>query len=312
MVKKLIVKIILISLFVFIMYSFYNKITLNEENNYSTDLPKEINLNSNNISDSSTIPDKDSTNVMVIADSHLNEKSFIRIKEIIKKNKIDLLIHLGDHTDFGSIEELKLAKSLLDNLNVKYFVLPGDRDLAAYGDDKAFFSIFSRNTVYRENSFKFLFINNSANFTPLSDLYNAEIKNNIKDSNFIFTSQPIYVEKGNILESKFMGSPTAFNFDSITQKNNQKKYLLQRDEILGAIRKNNNVLIISGDHHRSSFFQDSVNKSINYHIVGATAEYLNSEGITIKQKSFQSQRVSILSIKKDNSYSIKEIQIFEE
>jgi len=312
MFKKLIVKLILISLFIFIMYFLYNKITHNEENNYSTDLSKEVNLNTNNISDTPTIPDKDSTIVMVMADSHLNEKSYTKIKEIIKKNKVDLLIHLGDHTDFGSIEELKLAKSLLDNLDVKYFVLPGDRDLAAFGDDKVFFSIFNRNKLYIGSSFKFLFINNSANFTPLSDLYESEIKSEIKDSNFIFTSQPIYVEKGNILESKFMGSPTAFNLDSIIQKNNQKKYLQQRDDILNEIRKSNNILIISGDHHRSSFFQDPVNRSINYHIVGATAEYLNSEGLTIKQKSFQSQRVSILSINKDNSYTIKEVQIFEE
>lgn len=91
-----------------------------------------------------------------------------------------------------------------------------------------------------------------------------------------------------------------------------KDYMLQRDLILEKIRNSTLKYVISGDHHRSSSFKDLKKETLQYYIVGATAEELSSNGLVIKQKSFQTQRVLIVSITKNDEILINEIEIFEE
>ena len=256
---------------------------------------------------------KDTTYIIVMADSHLNVNAFDKIRSLIKKYNVSYVFHLGDHTNFGSDNELEKAKLLLNSLGGNYYVLPGDRDLAAYNGDLEFYKYFNRTDSVTIEGINFLLINNAPNFTLMDDKYLNKILFEIPKASIVLTSQPIYVEKGNILESKYMGSPTAFNFEDPQSKKIQEVYLNQRNKILNEIRKTNNKLIVSGDHHRSATFQDPENDSIKYHILGATAEYLNSNGLEIKQEAFQTQRVTFLSIDKNtNKIEFKEIEIFEE
>ena len=205
-----------------------------------------------------------------------------------------------------------MAKSLMDSLEVSYVSLPGDRDLAAFSGEDVFYKYFKKVNITNFAGINLSFINNAANFTPLDENYLNASLNNLKISKIIFLSQPIFVEKGNILESKYMGSPTAFSFESIESKKIQERYFIQRNKILNLIRDSNDKLIVSGDHHRSATFNDPNNKTIKYHIVGSSAEYLNSEGLQIKQKAFQSQRVTLISISPSNDYELKEVILFEE
>ena len=266
-------KIVLIIIFVsFLIYYGYNKNTSPELKKYPKDI-KEISIKND---DKFDFYNSENDLILIIADSHLYTNSFNKIKAILDKYNIKLVVHLGDHTDFGSDDELIKAKKLLDELDTNYIALPGDRDLAAYSGDSQFFKVFQRTDSIKFGKYDLLFINNSPNFTPLNQTYMNTVLPLIKKSNIIFTSQPIYVEKGNILESKYMGSPTAFSeIDESTIKN-QAQLLRQRDLLLNEIRKNSDKLIVSGDHHRSSFYTDPINETVKYHLVGATAEFLNS------------------------------------
>lgn len=302
--------ILLISISIFIFVSdyfslFYNKNSLEENKTYSKtgaiDFKTETypQINANNF------------NILVIADSHLNKDVFPILKNLSNKYNVSLVVHLGDHTDFGSDNELKEAKNLLDSVEKNYIALPGDRDLAASGDSSNFYKYFTFTYDLSFKDLKLLFVNNSANFTLLNETYLDSIIKRIPDSNIIFLSQPIYVEKGNIFENKYMGSLNAFNFSDEKSINRQHEYLKQRNKILNSIRSSKNKLVVAGDHHRSSKFVDPENNSIEYLINGATAENLNSNGITIKQKNFQSQRISIISVQDNLKYSIYEIEIYE-
>lgn len=285
---------------------FYNKKDPSEKLNYPE--PKIENPSTKSFHEVSIIQNR--YNILVMADSHLNKKAFEAVKDIIEKNNIKLLVHLGDHTDFGSTEELLQAKELLDGLGVKYLPLPGDRDLAAFGSSQEFKKIFKlENTNFMYETF--LIIDNSPNFTLLDDKSFDYILQKIPRATIIFSSQPIYVEKGNIFESKYMGSPTAFNISNQNTKILMDKYLNQRNEILNRIRNKENLLVISGDHHRSATFKDPLNQSVTYHIVGASSEYINSSGIQVLQSSFQTQRVSIISIDENNDSQIIEIELYK-
>ena len=50
------------------------------------------------------------------------------IKDINSLFEIDFTIISGDVTEFGSNEELKLAKQILDSLNTPYYIIPGNHD----------------------------------------------------------------------------------------------------------------------------------------------------------------------------------------
>jgi len=294
---------------IFYVYStsslFYNKKLNYDTTNYSK------NNTSNELNSIETDENSEKINILVIADSHLHSKAFSKIKTISDEYKVSLIVHLGDHTDYGSKDELLKAKVLLESLGYPFIAIPGDRDLAAYGNNKIFFEVFKKEDEFSIGNLNLLFVDNSPNFTPLSEAYLSSILNKIPSSKIIFLSQPIFVQKGNIFENKYMGSLTAFSFEDENLLNRQKKYHGQRDLILSKIRNSGNKLIVAGDHHRSTVFPDPENETITYLINGATAEYLTSNGIKIKQESFQPQKISIISVEKNLKYTIKEINIFE-
>lgn len=68
-----------------------------------------------------------------VTDTHVGnvsgENDLLRTIEDINANKlIEFVIISGDITEFGSDDELKLAKQLLDKLNKPYYVIPGNHD----------------------------------------------------------------------------------------------------------------------------------------------------------------------------------------
>jgi predicted phosphodiesterase len=235
---------------------------------------------------------KISTRIFVIADSHLSENSFFQIKKLVNQYSPNLIIHLGDHTDYGDLTSLAKAKEYLDSLNKNYVVLPGDRDLGQTGDTSNFFQIFTQTNQLYIDGMELLFLNNSYNISSLENLYFNNILIGIKSADILFTSQPIYVEQNNIFYNKYMGS-LENNFDSIYLEN-LKKYNSQRNELLDVIRKKQKLIVVSGDHHRSSEFIDPINQNIKYYIVGGTSEKIYFGDIEINQKSLQQKSIGML------------------
>ena len=50
------------------------------------------------------------------------------VKDINDNKEIQFVIITGDITEFGSDEEIKLAKQILDNLNKPWHIVPGNND----------------------------------------------------------------------------------------------------------------------------------------------------------------------------------------
>jgi len=69
----------------------------------------------------------------IITDTHIgkagNDTGLAAIVADINKNPdINFVIHTGDVSDFGTDDQLKQAKSLLDKLNKPYYIVPGNHD----------------------------------------------------------------------------------------------------------------------------------------------------------------------------------------
>jgi outer membrane protein assembly factor BamB len=50
------------------------------------------------------------------------------VKDINNNNELKFVVITGDITEFGSDQELKLAKQILDSLNKKWYIIPGNHD----------------------------------------------------------------------------------------------------------------------------------------------------------------------------------------
>ena len=69
----------------------------------------------------------------LVTDTHIgspdNNEDLIRtVEDINSISEISFVIVSGDVTEFGSFEELKRAKDILDNLKVPYYSIPGNHD----------------------------------------------------------------------------------------------------------------------------------------------------------------------------------------
>jgi len=298
-----------------LFFAFYNKsfnsskFTLNEQF-----LPS-INETSAIVSPPSPV-----LTLFVLSDTHLNQSIDSFLKEKISLYNPDIIFHVGDHTDFGDPNSLSQALSILKSFEVPFMVLPGDRDIAYSADDSVFRSIFDKayspNSILNIKGIKFFLFSNMYNFNPFSDPVLFSIKNGISESDVIISSQPIFVHSDSIFSNKYMGSKYYISSNPDLQdsvKNNLEKYINQSDDIRGYLANlKSRKLIISGDHHKSDTFTHPSNSLLNFHIVGALAENIESGNLKLKQNALQSQRFSVIYFFKNGnelSYEIEEVQV---
>ena len=254
--------------------------------------------------------------IFVISDTHLNSSAFPFLMDNLSLYKPDIIFHIGDHSDYGDPDSLLKAKNLLDSLNVKFYALPGDRDIAFSSDDKVFSSVFGKNyspySIIDVKGIKFFIFPNMYNFTPFDTPMLPTIQDSILGSNVVISSQPIYIYPDSIFSNKYMGSEYYLNRESV-QSEEIKKYVFQSNQIRDFISSlQSQKLFIAGDHHKSDNYTHPSNSFLKFHITGALAEHIESGSLKLKQSALQSQRFSLIRFyKKDNetSYVIKEIEI---
>lgn len=244
--------------------------------------------------------------IAVIGDTHLSFKNYNKLGERLKKYKPSLLVHLGDHTDYGELEKLKIAKNLLDGLSTPYAALPGDRDLAASSGSEYFYKVFPKIRDMDFQDYRLLFIDNSANFSPLNkEEFNSYLEE-IPKADIIFTSQPILTEKGSMFSEKYMGSTEDEDFIKNHVKE-VKEYQFQRDEILSKIRQSKIKYVISSDHHFSNTFNDASKNNITFHQIGSLSDTIQLGDLVVSQNALQSNRFTLIKFSNNGEIKIEEI-----
>lgn len=248
--------------------------------------------------------------IVIISDTHLNTDSYKYLKEYLISNPTNAVFHLGDHTDYGDSKSLLISKNFIEELATPYFVLAGDHDIAETSSLLNFNNVFKTTPKIKIGDVKIALVNNPFNYSPFSEFELNTILDSIQDSDLILSSQPIYVPEDNFFSYKYMGSLENISNLSIEQQSLLKKYNYQSKTILSKIRETKkDILVISGDHHKSSNFSDPINSRVKYHITGALAKYIYLGSKQYSQKALQTPRFSVISISKNsegNSFEIKE------
>ena len=243
--------------------------------------------------------------VAVIADVHGDLASLNRSINIIKERNINKVIVIGDLTNYGEISSLNEVKTVLDESGLKYYVLPGDHDLAASVGVDNFVQVFGKNDyVVDMEGCKFLFLDNSANFTPLLPSTVTWFSTEVKNTDFVLLSQPLYTEGMNLpFKKMFMGSTTEDPSNELIE--NQQRVKAQRDVLLNSIQNAPVLAVLSGDHHKSNTLSDNVSKVLKHHTLGSIAQELNG----LPQSILQTPRFSILNVYEDKSFDVEDVLI---
>lgn len=163
---------------------------------------------------------------LALADSHSDNNNLKKAITLAKGKYPDIqfIIGLGDYTEVGTLDELRLAKKELDLIGLRYFLIPGDHDLWDSRDKQTnpvtnFKQVFGPTyQSFTFGSFRFLLLYNSDNYIGMDEEQikwlgeELEKAKQEKSGVFVFVHEPLYhpssdhvmgrVEKGLKLQAK--------------------------------------------------------------------------------------------------------------
>lgn len=126
---------------------------------------------------SKMVEEKELFKFLAFADSHSDNISLRKAINQAKEKYPDIkfIVGLGDYTEVGTLEELKLAKAELDLSGLRYFLIPGDHDLWDSRDKQIpptdnFKQTFGPNyQSFIFEDYKFLLLDNSDNYKGIGE-----------------------------------------------------------------------------------------------------------------------------------------------
>ncbi len=244
--------------------------------------------------------------ICIIADIHQDIENLNKALVGVKNSECSHMFVIGDLTNYGDVPSLKEVRDVLSGAGLEYYVIPGDHDLADSSGPLNFKKVFGEN--YKSvglTGIKFVFIDNSANFTVINDSQMSWIKDRVEGADFVVMAQPLFVEGLKPpFSSTYMGSMLNVP-ESDALKKKQQDVLKQGEDLLGIIRKSSVLATISAEHHRSSKLQDPVRGNLTHYVIGAVTSVVND----FPQSAIQTSRFSILKIYEDKSYLIEDITL---
>jgi len=237
-------------------------------------------------------PAKIATSVALISDVHNDLDYLGKALNKAKGLGVDRMVFLGDYTDWGELARLSDAKATMDASGLTYISLPGDHDLGETRDESNFTKVFGDTYgTFKVEDIKFMYFDNSKNYTKIKDAPMAWFKKEIQDTDFLFLSQPLMTES----MSRVMGIIDGVRDVDVFAQNN---------ELLSAVRTGKVRVIIAGDLHQFSQFKDPVKTNLWHYSVGAVLKTRSLEKLNL-----QSPRFVILEVKDDLSYKVSDIPI---
>lgn len=105
-----------------------------DANPYLKKIDGEKNLNNKNTNEIESIcNEKDTVSFAVISDSHIKYDNLLNLVRVINNENFDFVIHCGDQTDCGLVDEFLNTKNILNKLNVPYVMVLGNHDCLGTG-----------------------------------------------------------------------------------------------------------------------------------------------------------------------------------
>lgn len=233
---------------------------------------------------------------LLFADSHNDNDNLQKAISQAKNDHPDLkfIIGVGDYTNVGTVAELTAAKTVLDGSGLRYFLIAGDhdlwdarnRDLKPSANFQQVFGPLYQSFVY--NNFKFLLLDNSDDYTGISEdqhnWINAELsQSRLKDLKGIlaFISSPLYHPSSD----HYMGKV-------------DKKLQAQAQSLIYQLKGAEVKKVFAGDIHYFSEYEEPVTK-LSMMTVGAV----------VTDRNPQAPRYAIITVFDDGEIKVDDVAI---
>ena len=236
----------------------------------------------------------------LVTDSH-NENDYLsRALAQAKKAGANFVIGLGDYTDTGTVDELKIAKNSFDTAGLRYYLTAGDHDLwdsrnrsvPAVTNFSGFFG--SPFQSFSSQGVKFIIVYNADNYdglnkdqfdwlkTTFEQMQKVGSASNAPDKlTLVFTDEPLY----HPVSDHMMGKVNP-------------KLLTQAKDLIKMFKENGVAEVFAGDIHFFSQYADP-DSGLKMTTVGAVTS----------QRNVQNPRFAMVTIYSDYSYSVDDIEI---
>lgn len=224
--------------------------------------------------------------ILLISDTENDWENFQKAVNLAKNENLAFIVHLGDVTQLGTLEDLSHAKNILDSSEIPYYVTAGDRDLWKASNSLAIFSdTFGMSYQFWEsNGINFIMIDNSNEYLGIDDIQWQFIEETLPKSQFVFLHNPIFFKEDYIFGQKGMGEFSA-EVDN------------QRSRLLSLIRDFSVKAVFAGDQHLFSVTADKEKESLYHYVAGAV----------VKDRNLEVPNLSVLTIYDDMDYYVKQI-----
>ena len=254
-------------------------------------------LNSEDIAIKETTEDEKQLEltIAIMSDAEDDTANMTKALDLAKENNVNAVFYLGDFTSWGDTASLMKMKDILDQSGLNYFAIPGDHDLAASVQDGDVSGLENFKSVFGDyfhsvsmGNYKFIVMNNAANFTPLSEDQMSWFTSEVSTADYVLLSQPLY-------------HPTIKLYMGIVDGQEVAEVKLQGITLLDTIRQSNVKAIIAGDQHNFSKSADVEKGELEHIVTGALV------GNESELRNPQKPRFTLLQLFTDGTYKVKEV-----
>ena len=229
--------------------------------------------------------------VAFLSDSHNNDENLR--KALLKASNIGVhsVFFLGDYTDFGVEANLRKAKLIMEESDVLYYSLPGDRDLYESVGTENYFNVFGAPRVSVSiGDVKFVLLNNSANYTLIGDEDIGQFVEELESADFVILSQPLYHPLASY-GKPVMGLVKGEIVGDVKE---------QAEMIIGEIRQSDVKAVFAGDHHSFNKYNDEIDGDLEHIVIGP---------VTDARAEQKKTSITLLSVFDDGLYSVEEVYL---
>ncbi|MBU0650097.1 metallophosphoesterase family protein [Patescibacteria group bacterium] len=231
----------------------------------------------------------------ILADAHDDLESLE--KALLKAEHADVtqIIFLGDYTSYGDLNSLQQTKKVMDAAQIDYVSLPGDHDVAQTRDTSNFTKVYGDTYgTFELDNINFMYFDNSKNFTSIGDSAMAWFEKELSDIDFLFLSQPLMSHS----MSRVMGIIDGVKEEAVFAQNRR---------LLTAVRNSNVKVIVAGDLHTFSKYQDPEKAELWHYTAGAVLPPQSELEKIYRQAELP--EIAVLTIFSDQSYEISQLML---
>jgi len=239
----------------------------------------------------------------IVSDSHNDNELLGKALEQAKGEGINFVVGLGDYTNIGTLDELRVAKAVFDGSMLSYFASSGDHDLWD-----------SRNQGNEAiNNFRQVFGESSHSLErdgiQIVILDNSDIYNGIDSESWEFLNRALAKCSGSDEQNreKLKCSKLTFVMAHKTPFHPESKHVMGENSTVVANQANGLIQLIE-ENNVDGFFSGDLHFFAQFKTPADTVK-ITTIGAVTEERNFQGPRFGLVTVYSDYTWEVEDVEI---